>query len=104
MCIRGLASVLELLIQLVAVVLDVVSRPMFWDISLEVGAKLQFSNAYFPYNQRLLRILTGPLSYEGLLQLVHETNEPVPCAQKQLCPTFKPPAVKVSTIDDKSLW
>ncbi|VVA10359.1 PREDICTED: ZEAMMB73_Zm00001d045353 [Prunus dulcis] len=102
--VTGLSSVLELLIQLVAVVLDVVSRPMFWDISLEVGAKLQFSNAYFPYNQRLLRILTGPLSYEGLLQLVHETNEPVPCAQQQLCPTFKPPAVKVSTIDDKSLW
>ncbi|KAH0970709.1 hypothetical protein GBA52_022865 [Prunus armeniaca] len=65
-CIRGLASVLELLIQLVAVILDVVSRPMFWDISLEVGAKLPFSNAYFPYNQRLLRILTGPLSHEGL--------------------------------------
>lgn len=95
---------LELLIQLVLMTLDVVSRPMFWGISAEVGAKLPFLNAYFPYNQLLLRTLAGPLSYDGLQQLVHYTMDPVPCAQKQLYPTFKPPAVKVATIDHKSIW
>ncbi|KAB2619711.1 hypothetical protein D8674_015580 [Pyrus ussuriensis x Pyrus communis] len=102
--VTGLASVLKLLIQLVSMTLDVVSRPMFWGISAEVGAKLPFLNAYFPHNQLLLRTLAGPLSYDGLLQLVHDTMDPVPCAQKQLDPTFKPPAVKVATIDHKSIW
>ncbi|KAM1587268.1 hypothetical protein ACFX1X_026788 [Malus domestica] len=102
--VTGLASVLELLIQLVSTTLDVVSRPMFWGISAEVGAKLPFLNAYFPYNQPLLRTLVGPLSYDGLLQLVHNTKDPVPFAQKQLYPTFKPPTVKVATIDHKSIW
>lgn len=103
-CFRGLASVHELLIQLVSVTLDVVSRPMFWNISAELGGKLPFSNAYFPYNHHLLRNLAGPLSYDGFLHLVNETSEPVPSAKTQLYPSIKSPILKVSAVDHKSIW
>ncbi|XP_050376284.1 uncharacterized protein LOC126793721 [Argentina anserina] len=102
--VTGLASVLELLIQLVSVTLDVVSRPMLWNISSELGGKLPFSNAYFPYNHQLLRKLSGPLSYDGFQQLVHETSEPVSSANTQLYPSVKSPILKVVTVDHKSIW
>ncbi|XP_004288942.1 PREDICTED: uncharacterized protein LOC101299132 [Fragaria vesca subsp. vesca] len=100
----GLASVHELLIQLVSVTLDVILRPMFWDISAELGGKLPFSNAYFPYNHHLLRNLAGPLSYDGFLHLLNETSEPVPSAKTQLYPSIKSPILKVSAVDHKSIW
>ena len=103
-CVRGLASVLELLIQLVSVTLDVISRPMFWDMSAELGGKLPFSNAYFPYNHQLLRNLSESLSYDGFLQLVHEMSEPVPSAETQLYSSIKSPILKVATVDHKSIW
>ncbi|PRQ46839.1 hypothetical protein RchiOBHm_Chr2g0093321 [Rosa chinensis] len=102
--VTGLASVLELLIQLVSVTLDVVSRPMFWDISAELGGRLPFSNAYFPYNHQLLRNLAGPLSYDDFLQLVRQTSEPVPSSKTQLYPSIKSPILKVATVDHKSIW
>lgn len=101
---RGLISVLELLIVLHSVILDVVSRPTRWNISLELGAKLQFSNAYFPYSHGFLRILAGPLSNEGLLQLVHFTSEQVFYATKRFESTINPPSMNVAAIDHKSIW
>lgn len=95
---------LEFLVQLVSVTLDVLSRPMFWDLSAEMGGKLPFSNAYFPYNHQLLRNLAGPLSYDNLLQLVHETIEPVPSDKTQLYSSIKPLVLKVATVDHKSIW
>ncbi|KAI9192442.1 hypothetical protein LWI28_022967 [Acer negundo] len=83
---RGLASILEFLIGLVSVILDIISSPSWWGIPLELGSNLPFSNAYFPYNNRLMRILSGPLSSEGFLSLVHATSKPQ------------------STIDHKSSW
>ncbi|CAI9761121.1 unnamed protein product [Fraxinus pennsylvanica] len=51
----GMAFVLELLNQIVAQVLDIISRPMWLGISMEVGgSKVSFSHAYFPYEHQLL--------------------------------------------------
>ncbi|KAH7519201.1 hypothetical protein FEM48_Zijuj08G0010600 [Ziziphus jujuba var. spinosa] len=102
--VTGLVTVLELLIVLASVILDVVSRPTWWNISLELGAKMLFSDAYFPYNHHLLRILAGSLSVDSLLQLVHVTSEPFSCTRKQSGSTIKQPASQVATIDHKSVW
>lgn len=89
---------------LASVILDVVSRPTWWNISLELGAKLLFSDAYFPYNHHLLRILAGPLSSDSLLELVDVASEPFSCARKQNDSTIKQPASQVVAIDHKSIW
>ncbi|KAK9275328.1 hypothetical protein L1049_022592 [Liquidambar formosana] len=102
--VTGLASVLELLVELVSVILDVVSQPTWWGISVEMGSKLPFSNAYFPYKHLLLRILAGPLSSENFSHLVHVINEPVSRARKHSNPAIKQAAMEVATIDHKSSW
>ena len=104
LCNRGLASVLQLLIELVSVILDVVSRPMWWGISAEMGSKLPFSAAYFPYNHHLYRILSGSLSSESFLHLVSIINLPISCSGKHSRPTIKQMPMKISAIDHKSLW
>ncbi|XP_038699386.1 uncharacterized protein LOC119996719 [Tripterygium wilfordii] len=100
----GLGSILELLVELMSVILDVISRPTWWDISVELGSKLLHSNAYFPNQNHLLRTLAGPLSAESFLQLVHATSEPTFCARKQSDPNSKPDAMKAVMIDHKSHW
>ena len=57
---RGLASVLELQVGLVSMKLDLLSRPMRWGLSAEIGSKLPFSYAYFLFKHQLFRILAGP--------------------------------------------
>ncbi|XWS17403.1 hypothetical protein CRYUN_Cryun33cG0064300 [Craigia yunnanensis] len=99
----GLASLLELLVGLVSAILDVISRPTWWGISVELGSKLPFSCAYFPNKSHLLRILAGVFSAENFLHLVHATSEQVSLARKQLHPPIKPTAVEVASIDHKSL-
>ncbi|XP_022732675.1 uncharacterized protein LOC111286759 isoform X1 [Durio zibethinus] len=100
----GLASVLELLGGLVSAILDVISRPTWWGISLELGSKLPFSCAYFPNKNHLLRILVGVFSAESFLHLAHATSEQVSLGREQLHPAVKPTAVVVASIDHKSLW
>ncbi|XP_061964087.1 uncharacterized protein LOC133688580 isoform X2 [Populus nigra] len=101
---RGLSSVVELLMELVSLILDVISRPTWWGLSLELGLRLPFSNAYFPYQSDFLRTLTGPFSYESFLQLVHMTRKSA-YLHRELCdPTIKPSAVRVASIDHKSIW
>eukprot|EP00258_Populus_trichocarpa_P042559 XP_024458578.1 uncharacterized protein LOC7497591 isoform X2 [Populus trichocarpa] len=101
---RGLSSVVELLMELVSLILDVISRPTWWGLSLELGLKLPFSNSYFPYKSDFLRTLTGPFSYESFLQLVHMTRKSA-YLHRELCdPTIKPSAVRVASIDHKSIW
>ncbi|KAJ7979354.1 putative Acyl-CoA synthetase family member 4 [Quillaja saponaria] len=102
--VTGLVSVLELLIDLTSTILDVVSRPTFWGISVELGLKVPFSNAYFPHNHQLLRTLAGPLSFESFLHLVNAISEPISCAGYQCASTLKPEAVKIAKIDHKSIW
>ncbi|XP_042507341.1 uncharacterized protein LOC122083556 isoform X2 [Macadamia integrifolia] len=67
----GLASVLELQVALVSSILDLLARPMWWGISMEVGSKLPSSHAYFPSEHNLLVILTGPLSCKSFLHLIY---------------------------------
>ncbi|XP_012076924.1 uncharacterized protein LOC105637876 isoform X1 [Jatropha curcas] len=100
----GLGSVLELLIELVSVILDVISRPTWWGISMELGSRLPFSNAYFPYNNHWLRTLAGPLSSSGFLQLVQGTSKSVSLGGEQFGLNSKPSAVKIASIDSKSIW
>ncbi|KHG11298.1 hypothetical protein F383_09873 [Gossypium arboreum] len=100
----GLAFVLDLLAGLVAAILDVISRPTWWGLSVEMGSKLPFSNAYFPNKNHLLRILVGAFSVENFIHLVHATSELVSLGGEQLCPAIKSTAVAVQSIDHKSLW
>ncbi|KAK2645383.1 hypothetical protein Ddye_020578 [Dipteronia dyeriana] len=100
----GLAFILEFLIGLVLVILDIITSPSWWGIPLELGSNLPFSSAYFPYNNRLMRILSGPLSSEGFLSLVHATSKPQLHATKHFDPTVNPSMTKTTTIDHKSIW
>ncbi|CBI27911.3 unnamed protein product, partial [Vitis vinifera] len=102
--ITGLASVLQLLIEVVSMILDVVSRPTGWGISVEMGSKLPFSIAYFPYNHHVYRILSGTLSSESFLHLVSIINVPISRAGNHSMPTIKQVPMKISTIGHKSVW
>lgn len=95
---------LELLIAFCSVILDAVSRPTWWGISSELGARLPFSNAYFPNHHHLLRILAGPLSHACLLHLVRVTSELFSCTGKQVDQAIKTPGMKAEQIDHKSSW
>ncbi|XP_059284258.1 uncharacterized protein LOC132037707 isoform X2 [Lycium ferocissimum] len=92
----GLASILELRVKLVSLVLDIISRPMWWDISMDLGSKLPFSHAYFPCKKQILRSLTGPLSLESLEFLVHEVCKPVDAFSKK--------AVNIAQVNQSSTW
>uniref|UniRef100_M1AL38 Uncharacterized protein n=1 Tax=Solanum tuberosum TaxID=4113 RepID=M1AL38_SOLTU len=93
---RGLASILELHVKLVSLVLDIISRPMWWGISMDLGSKLPFSHSYFPCKKQILRILTGPLSLESLEFLVHEVCKPVDA--------FSNKAVNIAKVNQSSIW
>lgn len=110
---RGLASVLELCIELVSSALDVLARPMWWGMSMELGSKLPFSHSYFPSkHNNLLVKLAGPVSCENFLDVVHLITEPVGYTKKQLDHTALPPScrdyrqtsVNSTIIDHKSTW
>ncbi|XP_075079656.1 uncharacterized protein LOC107813785 isoform X2 [Nicotiana tabacum] len=92
----GLASILELHVKLVSLVLDIISRPMWWGISMDLGSKLPFSHAYFPCKNQILKILTGPLSFKSLEYLVHEVYKPVN--------TFSNKIVNIDRINHSSIW
>ncbi|KAH0744711.1 hypothetical protein KY290_032704 [Solanum tuberosum] len=92
----GLASILELHVKLVSLVLDIISRPMWWGISMDLGSKLPFSHSYFPCKKQILRVLTGPLSLESLEFLVHEVCKPVDA--------FSNKAVNIAKVNQSSIW
>ncbi|KAE8718824.1 Beta-galactosidase [Hibiscus syriacus] len=71
---RGLAFVLELLAGLVEAILDVISRPTYWGLSVELVSKLSFSDAYFPNQNHLLRIFVGAFFVEDFIHLAHATR------------------------------
>ncbi|KAK1377748.1 putative Acyl-CoA synthetase family member 4 [Heracleum sosnowskyi] len=97
----GLASLLEFQIKLVSLVLDIISRPMRWGILADVILTLPSSHAYFPYNHQFVRILAGPLTCGGLLQLVHNLSKSH--FRSERCSTNQA-ATKSSLVDHKSLW
>ncbi|KAK1413858.1 hypothetical protein QVD17_29594 [Tagetes erecta] len=96
----GLASVLELEVELVSVVLDVLSRPMRWGLSAETGSNLPFSYAYFPFKHQLFRILAQTLSSDRFLELVHNVKKTVTHAKRKL----KHVATTTSMVNHKSAW
>ncbi|KAL6554959.1 hypothetical protein OROGR_006217 [Orobanche gracilis] len=95
---RGLASIMELQSEFVRKVLDIISRPMCWGISMEVGSKLPFSHAYFPYEHSLLRILAGPISYRYLQHLLCKISYSDSQAEGRRTTR------KVKAVDHKSSW
>ncbi|XP_017228795.2 uncharacterized protein LOC108192292 [Daucus carota subsp. sativus] len=97
----GLASLLEFQIKLVSLVLDIISRPMRWGILADVSSMLPFSHAYFPHSLQFLKILTGPLTSGGLLQLVHNISNSQFRAER--CSPNQA-ATKSSLVDHKSMW
>ncbi|XP_020583620.1 uncharacterized protein LOC110026811 [Phalaenopsis equestris] len=87
--ISGLTFVLELHIALVSAVLDMVSRPMAWGVSMEMGLKYPFPHAYFPNNlQELLGVLNGPISCNSFVNLVHYIELEVICPEASFEPTI----------------
>ncbi|KAI3443639.1 hypothetical protein Pfo_000304 [Paulownia fortunei] len=100
----GLASVMELQTQLVGQVLDIISRPMWWGISIEVGSRLPFSHAYFPYEHHLLRILTGPISQENFQHLLYQISGSVSHAGGHIHTSSRKTATKINAVDHKSMW
>nr|XP_027066099.1 uncharacterized protein LOC113691970 isoform X1 [Coffea arabica] len=100
----GLASVLRLQIQLVSLVLDIVSRPMSWGLSMETGSKMPFCDAYFPYKQKTIRILAGPLSWENFQQLVQKISRLVSQGGKDYNGSSEQGVLKMELVDHKSLW
>uniref|UniRef100_A0A1D1Z9W9 Pre-mRNA-processing-splicing factor 8 n=1 Tax=Anthurium amnicola TaxID=1678845 RepID=A0A1D1Z9W9_9ARAE len=111
--VTGLASVLELQIALVSSLLDVLSRPMWWGVSMELGLKLPFSHAYFSTcHSELLAVLTGPISCESFLSLVNLIGIPLAPAGNNINLTayhlspgiFHWNGAKVTRIDYNSTW
>ncbi|KAK9055479.1 hypothetical protein SSX86_026562 [Deinandra increscens subsp. villosa] len=96
----GLASVLELEVELVSMVLDILLRPMWWGLSAEIGSKLPFSCAYFLFKHQLFRILARPLSCDRFLELVHNIKKSVSHSKRKL----KHAATTNSMVDHKSAW
>ncbi|KAL0410508.1 UNVERIFIED_CONTAM: hypothetical protein Slati_3640500 [Sesamum latifolium] len=96
---RGLASVMELQIEFVGQVLDVISRPMWWDISMEVASKLPFSHAYFPHEHHLLRILAGPMSEEYFQNLIDKISAARSHTGVHSVTSLKKAATKINIVD-----
>ncbi|KAK4765635.1 hypothetical protein SAY86_026725 [Trapa natans] len=91
----GAASILELLTNLVAVMLDVSFRPTWWSISSELGLKLPFSGAYYSFKHHLYRILSGPITSTSFSDVVHSScSDSVTLAR----------ATKLAVVDHKSAW
>ncbi|KAJ4831117.1 hypothetical protein Tsubulata_010633 [Turnera subulata] len=99
----GLGSILEVLVELVSVMLDVISRPGWWGLSVDLGSRLPFLNAYFPYKLQWLKALAGTICPENLLQLVQCISEAVPIDMKQCSSTVRPSAM-VTSVDNRSIW
>ncbi|KAL0308498.1 UNVERIFIED_CONTAM: hypothetical protein Sradi_5792100 [Sesamum radiatum] len=99
----GLASVMELQIEFVGQVLDVISRPMWWGISMEVGSKLPFSHAYFPQEYHLLRILAGPISEEYFQNLIDKISAVCSHTGVHSVTSLKKVPSKINKLDHKSM-
>ncbi|KAL8456541.1 hypothetical protein ACS0TY_033837 [Phlomoides rotata] len=100
----GLASVIELQTEIVGQVLDIISRPMWWGISMDVGSKLLFSHAYFPHEHHLLRTLAGPISLENFQQLLHKISGQISHVGDLSQTSSRKTAKKINVVDHKSMW
>ncbi|KAF9617692.1 hypothetical protein IFM89_038192 [Coptis chinensis] len=102
--ITGLRPILEFQIKLVSSVLDVLSQPMGWSLSMEVGSQLPFSDAYFANEHNMLAVLLGPFSCESFLGLAHHIRESDILAQKCSHQTFEDNTTWKKLINYRSTW
>ncbi|KAL1547764.1 hypothetical protein AAHA92_16081 [Salvia divinorum] len=100
----GLASLMDLQSEIVGHVLDIISRPMWWSISMDVGSKLPFSSAYFPYEHQLLRVLAGPICQEYFKHLLQKVSSSESVAGGHLHKTSRKAATDINSVDHKSMW
>lgn len=100
----GLDSILDLAAGIVAAILDLISRPTWWGLTMEIGSKLPFSSAYFPSNGHLMRFLAGALSFENFLNLADATCGQFSHGRKQIHQPLKPNVMEITRTDHKSLW
>ncbi|CAL9067125.1 uncharacterized protein LOC135607877 isoform X2 [Musa acuminata AAA Group] len=90
---RGLTSILDLKIGIVLSVLDILSRPMWWGVPVELGLRFPSSYAYFSIRHHdLLTILTGQLSCKNLLHLVQYIKTEV-AILSNICQSASHPSV-----------
>ncbi|KAL5698726.1 hypothetical protein ACHQM5_029721 [Ranunculus cassubicifolius] len=94
----GLASILELQTKLVSSLLDILAQPMQWNIPMELGLKLPFSNAYFTNDHHLVSMLSGPISAESFLDIVHHIRGSNTRSRSKENSTWR------KKVDDKSIW
>ncbi|VVB06364.1 unnamed protein product [Arabis nemorensis] len=101
----GLASVFEFLAGLVSAIVDTISRPSPWGVPMELASLLPFSDAYFPFQCQLLRILAGPLTSKSLVMLAHTISKQCAVPEQHRRDTnCKPTPIKVQALDDKTEW
>ncbi|KAL3532613.1 hypothetical protein ACH5RR_006134 [Cinchona calisaya] len=100
----GLTSVLRLQNELISLVLDIVSRPISWGLSMEIGSKMPFSHTYFPYKQKLLRILSGPITWESFQNVVHKISNSSSNAGKHHNGSSEQGSMKIELVDHRSIW
>ncbi|CAA7029569.1 unnamed protein product [Microthlaspi erraticum] len=102
---KGLASVHEFLAGLISAIVDIISRPAWWGIPVELASSLLFSDAYFPFQCQFLRILAGPLTSKSLVMLAHTISKPITVPEQQRWNTnCKPTPMKFQALDDKTEW
>lgn len=101
---RGLASIMELQTEIIVQELDIISRPMWWGISMEVGSKLPFSHAYFPNEQDLLRILAGPISKNYFQNLLYKISGSLSQAGSLIDKSSWKTTSKINAVDHESMW
>ncbi|XP_042054495.1 uncharacterized protein LOC121799234 [Salvia splendens] len=100
----GLASLMELQSEIVGHMLDIISRPMWWGISMDIGSKLPFSSAYFPYEHQLLRILAGPICQEYFKHLLQKVSSSESVAGGHLHKTSRKAATDINSVNHQSMW
>ncbi|CAH9083916.1 unnamed protein product [Cuscuta europaea] len=98
----GLAPILEFHTELVLQVLDIGCRPMRWGIPMEIATTLPCSRVYFPCENQLLRVLSGPLSLENFRHLVCEVIKLDCAVNKLISPSNQD--TKISRVDLNSCW
>lgn len=65
---------------------------------------MPFCDAYFPYKQKSLSILAGPLSWENFQHLVHKISRLVSLGEKDNIGSSEQGLLKMELVDHKSLW
>ncbi|PKA63333.1 hypothetical protein AXF42_Ash005228 [Apostasia shenzhenica] len=68
----GFPFIMEFQIVAVSSLLDMISRPMSWGVSMELGLKYSHSHAYFPSQcHQLLGVLNGYITCKSFLAMIH---------------------------------